>query len=71
MANIWGEELKIPWSNGIIIKDGEKVGLLFPTGKLLWAIYSEKDNSLTWEDDGHKHQMCDDYLWAIRKWLEY
>lgn len=66
----WGEETEIPWSNGIKLKDGERVGLLFPTGKTFFATYNESDNSLTWEDDGNRHPMCDEYRWAIRRWLE-
>lgn len=67
MRNMWDGPLKV---DGLEIMDGDRVGLLFYTGRLVYAKYNAERDSLTWEDDGKESPMHTDYIWDIRRWLQ-
>lgn len=67
MRNLWDGPLKV---DGLEIMDGDRVGLLFYTGRLVYAIYRADRDSLIFEDDGRESPFHPDYIWDIRRWLQ-
>ena len=65
-GNPFGHKLVI---EGLEIPDGERVGLLFYTGRLIFAKYNHGNHSIIWEDDGHESPIHPDYIADISRWL--
>jgi hypothetical protein len=67
MRNLWDGPLKV---DGLEIMDGDRVGVLFYTGRLMYAKYNAEKDSLIFEEDNWVSPMCDDHIWGIRRWLQ-